>query len=404
MAPVNGLVVVTIGSMVANLCSYLVHLPASRWLGPAPYGEFASLLQLSVLFAVPSLALQSVVARQTVHGAAAPAQRRLGLQVAAGALVLAVLGTPLAAWALHTSVTAAAAGLAMAPVLVLAAAEQGILQGSRRFTRLAVVLAFSGVAKVAPAVPAVPALALGGGAGGALAAMTGGAAATALLARCLAGTGVERRDQRDAAPDAWSVLSASWVQLVLIAFTSVDLLLSRPVLGVAAAGTYALGAVATKAAFWLPQAVGVVFYPQLSSPDASRRALRMVLTILTTLTALCAVGAAVCAPLATLLAGRAYAPVQGWLWLFAVDGGALATMQGVLLYAIAARRPHISWAAWAGLAVEIAALLTIPHAVGPMIAVAATCAVGTATAVAALALAGDRALGSGSGIGHEIGL
>ena len=35
------------------------------------YGEFAALLQLSLILAVPALALQTVVARQVVRGAGA---------------------------------------------------------------------------------------------------------------------------------------------------------------------------------------------------------------------------------------------------------------------------------------------------------------------------------------------
>ncbi|MDF0529883.1 polysaccharide biosynthesis protein [Tsukamurella sp. 8F] len=380
MAAVNGLVVVTVGSMIANLCSYLVHLPASRWLGPGPYGEFATLLQLSLVFAVPSLALQTVVARQVVRGAGARQLRRLAAQVAAGALVLAALAVPIAAVALHTSIAATAAALAQAPVLVLLAAEQGLLQGARRFRRLAVVLAVAGVAKVAPTVPV---LAVGGGAGGGLAAMTCGAAVAAILARTAVGAAGEGHG---AGTTVIAVLSASGVQLVLIAFTSIDLLLSRPVLGPTAAGTYALGAVATKVAFWLPQAVGVVFYPHLASPERSRGALRTVLTVLVSLTVLCAAGAAVCAPVATMLAGNGYAPVQPWLWLFAVDGGLLAVMQGVLLYAIAAERTRIALFAWAGFAVEAALLLTVPHTVGAMIAVSASC-VGVTAAACAVAAA-----------------
>ena len=65
---VAGMTMVTAGAMTASLASYLLHLPASRWLGPAGYGEFASLLAAQLVLAVPALALQTVVARETVHG------------------------------------------------------------------------------------------------------------------------------------------------------------------------------------------------------------------------------------------------------------------------------------------------------------------------------------------------
>ena len=46
---------VTIGSMTANIASYLLHLPASRVLGVDGYGVFASLLAAQLVLAVPAL-------------------------------------------------------------------------------------------------------------------------------------------------------------------------------------------------------------------------------------------------------------------------------------------------------------------------------------------------------------
>ncbi|NKS00939.1 polysaccharide biosynthesis protein, partial [Rhodococcus hoagii] len=65
---VAGMTMVTVGSMTANIAAYLLALPAVRWLGPAGYGEFAALLAAQLVLAVPALALQTVVAREVVHG------------------------------------------------------------------------------------------------------------------------------------------------------------------------------------------------------------------------------------------------------------------------------------------------------------------------------------------------
>lgn len=380
---------VTVGSMLANLCSYLVHLPASRWLGPAAYGEFASLLQLSLILAVPALALQTVVARQVVRGAGAEQMRRLGYRVAIGSAVLAALAAPLAAAGLHTRVGTAAAALAAAPALVLLAVEQGLLQGERRFRRLALLLGVAGLGKLVFTVPG-----LLWGVGPALLGTTVGALVAAALGRALAGNPAGHDAEADAGVRA--VLGASSVQLVLVVFASLDLLLSRPVLGATAAGTYALGAVAAKIAFWLPQAVGVVFFPQLATPERSRSALRIVIALLSGLGVLCVAAAAIAAPLATLLAGEEYRAVQGWLWLFAAQGALLALLQGLLLYSIATERTRMSALAWVILAVEAAVLLTVPHTVGEMITAAALCAaaavmvVGLVTGVSAGRDSSDR--------------
>ncbi|MGB3369868.1 MAG: polysaccharide biosynthesis protein, partial [Rhodococcus sp. (in: high G+C Gram-positive bacteria)] len=85
---VRGMTMVTIGSMTANIASYLLHLPASRVLGVDGYGVFASLLAAQLVLAVPALALQSVVAREMVRGRSRRALRTLGYRCAAVVAVL----------------------------------------------------------------------------------------------------------------------------------------------------------------------------------------------------------------------------------------------------------------------------------------------------------------------------
>ncbi|AQA21594.1 putative membrane protein [Rhodococcus sp. MTM3W5.2] len=177
-----------------------------------------------------------------------------------------------------------------------------------------------------------------------------------------------------------AVLRASQVQLALIALSSADLLLTRVVLDESQAGQYALGAVATKAAFWLPAAVGVVLYPRMASPTHSARAVRSALGVLVGLGAVTVAGVALVAPLAPLLVGQAYAPVQGLLWLFALDGACLAVLQGALLSAIARERTRLALAAWAALAVEVVLILAFASTIEQLISIA----VGTAALAAAV--------------------
>lgn len=383
---------VTVGSMTANVASYLLALLASRLLGPAGYSEFASLLAAQLVLAVPALALQTVVAREVVLGGSDDALRRLGTRCAAiVAVIAALLVVPVAA-VLDTGVGATGAALLTAPMLVLLATEQGLLQGRGRFGELSVVLAAAGLAKV---VPAVVVLALGGGPGAALAAAAIGTGTVAVGARVVAGRGAaapsgervaERGDRPLAGVGVAAVLRASQVQLALIALSSVDLLLTRVVLDEAQAGQYALGAVATKAAFWLPAAVGVVLYPRMANPADSARAVRSALGVLVGLGAVTVVGAALVAPLAPLLAGQDYAPVQGLLWAFALAGACLAVLQGALLSAIARERTRIALVAWVGLAVEIGLILGFVSSIRQLITVAVVTAALTAAVVSVAAL------------------
>lgn len=382
---VAGMTMVTAGAMTASLASYLLHLPASRWLGPAGYGEFASLLAAQLVLAVPALALQTVVARETVHGSGTEALRRLGYRCTALAAALAIVLVPVVAWALDTSLTGAFGSLVTAPLLVLLAAEQGLLQGRGRFAALSVVLAAAGIAKV---VPAVAVLAVGGGPGAALLAGAVGTGIVAAGAAVIAGRGGDAAAVPDAprAPGIAAVLRASQVQLALIAMTSLDLLLARMVLDADAAGLYALGAVATKVAFWLPQAVGVVLYPQMANPARSGAAVRSALTVLVGLGAVLVAGAALCAPIVPLLVGDAYTPVQSLLWVFALQGACLAVLQGGLLSAIASERTSLAGVAWIGLVVEAVLMTTVASTVQQFVAVAAAVAAVAATVVAVLAV------------------
>jgi len=206
---------------------------------------------------------------------------------------------------------------------------------------------------------------------------------------------VRRRPGADERDDATTVgvaavLRASQVQLALIALTSLDLVIARMVLDSDDAGLYAAGAVATKAAFWLPQAIGVVLYPRMANPEHSTAAVRSALGVLVALGAVLVAGAAVVAPLAPLLFGSDYAPVEGILWMFAWNGAALAVLQGALLSAIAGERTQLAIVAWLGLALEAVLFFTVADSVRQFVTVAMCVATATAAVAALLAVRSAR--------------
>ncbi|MFF0499084.1 polysaccharide biosynthesis protein [Nocardia aobensis] len=391
---VADMTLVTAGAMTANIAGYLLQLLAGRWLGVAGYSAFASLLAVQLLAAVPALALQNVVARELVRGAAVATVRGLTRRCAMIVAVVALALIPAVAVLLHVSAVAAGGALIAAPVLVLLSGEQGILQGTNRFRSLATVLGGSAIARVAPALIA---LAIGAGAAAAL-----WGAALGLLVATTAANRISRI--APSAPDAGSnppppnatevarapvevrstgarigaaraadvtaVLRAAQVQAALMALSSADLIIARIVLDEADASRYALGAIATKIAFWLPQAVGVVLYPRMAQPQHSVRALRSALGVLAAVGVVAVAGAAVLAPLAPLFAGHDYAPIQDLLWLFALAGALLAVLQGALLSAIAADRTAPAAVIWAGLAVEVGAAVPFVRSLPALIALA----------------------------------
>ena len=382
---------VTAGSMLANIAAYLLHLPASRWLGPEGYGAFAALLSAQLLVAVPSLALQAVVAREHVRGVPHDVLRALGRRVALLVAVVAALAVAPVSLLLNTPLCATAAALAPGPVLCLLATEQGLLQGAERFRALGVVLALAGAGRVTPAVAV---LAAGGGVGPALAAGAIGVGVAWLVAARVTsgpatarsrvgtagdsvgagprGSGVEPRGDGAvlASPGVAAVLAAGQVQLVMMALTSVDLLLARALLTPEDAGRYALGAVAAKAAFWLPQAVGTVLYPRMADPAGHRGAVRSAVTVLLGIGAVVVIGAAVAAPLVPVVVGEDYRPVAGLLWAFAALGVTLSVLQAFLLATIASDRTVEAGIAWCGLALTAVAVWLAPREVDGVLAAA----------------------------------
>lgn len=408
---VRSLGTVTAGSLVANLLAYLVQLPAGRLLGPAAYGEFAVLLAAMLVFAVPALALQTVVAREVVRGGSTAMLWRLIAVVTAVVAVAAVGGAFTMMALADTGAGPAFAALAGAAPLAVIAGGQGLLQGTGRFGLLGGVLAAVGVLR---SVPVIIAVVVGGGATWALAAGTlgtivaaVGVAVVAVLTDPAVGipavghpavghpavgiSAVGNPAVGRAAIPASMVLRASGVQLLIIVAVSVDLLLSRSVLSAHDAGLYALGAVATKAAFWLPQAVGVVFYPRLADPVRSTAALRSATRVLLVIGAVVTLAAALAGPLVPLVVSADYRPVAGLLWLFAYTGSALAVLQLLLLAVIARDRMRGGLPVAAVLVVEVVLIATVARSVTGLAVLAAVCATASVLSLALVLRQGDDA-------------
>ncbi|MDI9894092.1 polysaccharide biosynthesis protein [Rhodococcus sp. IEGM 1381] len=388
-ASVAGMGMVTAGSMFANVAAYLLQVLASRMLGVEGYGEFASLLAAQLVLAVPALALQSVVAREVVRGRSSRELRTVGYRCAAVVGMLAVALAPALSAALDISMAATVSAVIAAPVLVLLAAEQGLLQGRGRFGALSLVLAAAGFGKVAPAVVV---LALGGGPGAVLLATAVGIGAVAIGARWTAGVPVNSVSETKVT--VLAVLQASQVQLVLIAMSALDLVLARTLLSSNEAGLYAVGAVASKAAFWLPQAVGVVLYPRMANPLHSAAAVRSALAVVAGLGTVLVIGGALASPLLPLVVGDTYSGVQNYVWLFVLQGACLAVLQSALLWAIAGERTRIALVAWFALAAEVLLLLIVASTLAQFVTVAAVTAAVTMVVVCALVLWGNRVTAS----------
>ncbi|MEE4022197.1 polysaccharide biosynthesis protein [Gordonia sp. PKS22-38] len=380
--------------MVANVCSYAIHLTASRWwLDTAEYSELAVGLSAMLVLTVAALALQAVVARAVVRRADPDRIRRVSVQTTLLVCLLVVVATAPTAWVTSMGVDTTAAALVAAPLLTVIGAGQGVLQGHSHFRLLGWVLAAVGVLRT---VPVIAALALGAGPAGALLAGAGGVAVAAVVVLAAVRTAGHTRSSAHAGPgaadlDLFAVARASGVQLVLVVAASIDLLLSRTVLTPEDAGIYALGAIATKVAFWLPQAVGVVFYPGLADPATSRRSLMAAVGVVAAIGAILTLGAGLAGPLVPVLVRPDYEPLVPILWLFAYTGAMLAILQVALLSAIARSATAVSAVTWVVVAVEVAVIVTVVDGIIALASTAALAATGAAVTTTVLGLRRTRA-------------
>ena len=372
---------VSVAFLGTNALAYVFTVLAARLLAPAAFGELAALLGLVLVGTVPATGLQTAAALHlggSAGGRAAAVLPRLhaaawvtGLVVVAAGALAAV---PLTGVLHLTDPTAIVWLVALFLPSTLIAGYQGMLQGTGRYGRLAGVNAFFGLAKL---VGGVAGLAIGSTPTAALAGMTVAAVAGALAG--WAGCGRPGLSRRLRAPLV-AALRASGALLGFMVLLNLDLLLARHHLSAAHAGEYAVGAIVSKVAFWLPQGVGVVLLPRLADEAHRRQVLPAALALVGGVGAVLTVATAALGSYALpLIGGSAYGDTLGGAtWLFAALGTLLAVAQLLLYSGIAASdRPAIA-AVWLAALVE-GAVVQVLAATGELsvVSIAGT-AVGTA--------------------------
>ena len=172
------------------------------------------------------------------------------------------------------------------------------------------------------------------------------------------------------------VLHAAQAMLALVLLVNLDLVLARHTLPAASAGEYALGAIVTKIAYWLPQAVGVLVLPRLVHSADRRRVLPWALAVCAALDALVLGVALVLGPgLLAVVGGPRYAASTMPVWPFALTGSLLALVQILLFARLADGDRRVTVLMWAAVVVETLLIMTWLHgSAGQVIAVPACCA------------------------------
>jgi hypothetical protein len=334
---------------------------AARLLAPEAFGELAALLGVMFIGVVPATGLQTAAA--LTLGANPPDRpavlARLHTSMWVGAAAVGALGL-LAVAPLVTLLHLAGAStvLWLIAVLVphtLVGGYDGLLQGNRRYRRLALVITSFGVLKSGGGIAG---LILGGTPEGALIGMALGCAVSAAVGWFFSGRPGFSRGIRT---HVRAAARASGALLGLVLMVNLDLLLARHHLPADLAGEYAVASIFAKVAFWLPQGVSVVLLPRLAHARGRRRLLPLAAALVAATGAVLTVATAVLGARALPLVGGAEygEALGGATWVFALLGTLFALAQLLLYSGIAASDRVAAVAVWCAVALEAVAVEVI---------------------------------------------
>src|SRR5688572_21746076 len=304
-ATVAGGTLVAAGMMTMNVTVYAFNVLAARLLVPREFGALTALFGIILVGTVAQPGLQAVTARRlavapdarpeivaaTVRVTALAASM-VGLAVAASTVVM----TPALKLDSHWPVILC--GLTLVPMTVMGA-QSGVAQGTTRWGFLTAIYVGNGIGRLAGGTIALlisptPTSAMIGIAIGAWTPVLAGAP---MLFRRAAATGFR-------APTSMmrEAMLSTAVLLAFFVLSNLDALVARNLLDENDSGLYASGLILAKAAFFLPQFVSVVLFPDLARATSHHARLRAA-SLVALLGALTVAGTAVLPGLALVLVG-----------------------------------------------------------------------------------------------------
>lgn len=348
---------VAAGMAAMNVATYGFTLMAARLLAPQDFGAFTALAGIILVGTVAQLALQAVTARRI---AVAPdeldeivasalrvtvvAASAVGVVVAASTVVM----TP--ALRLDSYWLVGLCGLTLVPMTVMGT-QSGIAQGTDRWAVLAAIYVGNGLGRllggtIGLLVSPTPTAAMVGVAVGAWLPVVAGAS----VLRGLAGTATRARTRavlREA-------MLSTQALLAFFVLSNLDALIARNRFEGHESGLYASGLILAKAAFFLPQFVSVVLYPDLARATTHHARLRAA-SLVGLLGAAAVAGTALLPGLAlVLVGGDKYAEVRDRLWLFALAGSLLAVVYLLVFDALARHAHGVLLMVWAAVVAVVA--------------------------------------------------
>ena len=372
--------VIAVAMGVMNIATYGYTIAVAHLIGKGPFGAFSALMGLLMVINVLALGLQATGARRIAANpghvrAVEHSVLRVGVRSGLMLGVLCVLAAPLlnSVLRLESLPTALLLGAAAVPLSIMGS-QAGILQGERRWEPLAGIYLALGLGRLLAGV-------------GCLLiwrtefAAFFGVAVAAWLPVLIGAIALRRPRQEhpDVDPDEAStvdvlreVAHSSQALLAFFVVSNADVLLARAMLDDDVAGLYAGGLILAKAILFLPQFVVVLAFPSMATRGATRGILVKALAVTAGLGLIGVFGALLLPDIGLLfIGGDDFSGVKNDLWLFAVIGTLLSTIQ-LLVYSVLARR---GWRAigmiWATLALMIPLSRTVETAHGLVVLVVA---------------------------------
>ncbi len=341
---IQGVVVVGIGLAVPQGLAYLTSVVAARTLDQASFGAFGAILNSIQIGTTVALGMQALIARRVANLRNYGSLLKFALEVSLIVLVgVAVLSYPLSYlfdikyWILFLA-------LASLSPFVFIAAQAGIAQGNEFFFRLAGIYIVLGLGRSLFAIvgllirPELEVVAY---------AFFFGMLLSAFIGHYILGTHRKFITAKRINHEYPGLIKATQALLALYVLVNVDVLLARVVLSAEDSGTYSVGMLVAKIAFFLPQAVTVVLFPRMGNNDSS--ALRLALLGTSAIGFLYILLAYFASDfVVNAIGGKNYAVLYEDVWLFALEGTLFAILQVLLYGRIAREDTSVSIILWIG--------------------------------------------------------
>lgn len=362
--------IVFLGIAAGNLGNYLFHFVSARMLGPASYGDVASLVAVIGLVSLPLVGVQVAVARYVAGFAEGRAEssitlffsKGLRLAFALGLFLTAALGAlavPMRSFLGIESLLAVVLTALVAAPSVGGPVVWGLAQGLQRFALFAVSI---GLGPALRPILAVVFLAIGFGVAGAMGA-TLIAAIVALVVPLIVLRQWITRDTGRPSPVPGSEVGRYLVPamvgvLSITSLTTTDVIVAKAVLSDHDAGLYGSASLIGRVILYLPAAIVLVLLPKVAAREAAGRESRDVLMkSLVVTVGFCVIATvtyAVAPKLLVFLAfGSSFEEAAGLLWMFAVAMSGFAVLNVLLAYHLGRGAYRLSFLLLGGAVVQI---------------------------------------------------